>query len=105
MHASCVRVQTKSSVFSNCSNVENDNDGSERTGRRLFQANMNKSTRADDLDRRCRHEQVTGCSRSKMTTSRKLGDWYAEFGHVRRFVVVQMSDTSIGCFLDCAAKF
>ena len=35
----------------------------------------------------------------------KLGDWYAEFGHVRRFDVMQMSDTSIGCILDCAAKF
>ena len=29
----------------------------------------------------------------------KLGDWYAEFGHVRRFDVVQMSDTSMGCII------
>ena len=105
VHVSCVRVQTKSSVFSNCLNVENDNAGSKRTGYRLFQAGMNKSTRADGLDRRCWNEQVTRCSQSKMTTSRKLGDWYAEFGHVRRFDVVQMSDTSISCILDCAAKF
>ena len=74
VHASCVCVQTKCSVFSKCLNVKNDNDGSKRTGCRLFQASINKSTRADGLDRCFWHEQVTGCSQSKMTKSRKLGD-------------------------------
>ena len=32
VHASCVCVQTKCSVFSKCLNVTNDNDGSKRTG-------------------------------------------------------------------------
>ena len=39
-HSSCVRVQTKSFVFSKCSHVENDNNGSIRTGCRLFQADI-----------------------------------------------------------------
>ena len=39
-HSSCVRVQTKSFVFNKCSYAENDNNGSIRTGCRLFQAGI-----------------------------------------------------------------
>ena len=47
-------------------------------------------------------EQITGCRRFKMTTSRERSDWYEEFGRVLLFVVLQASNTGISSIVDCA---